>query len=77
MATFHAKGKLNLTLLVGNEKFVQVAKKCLCAMLLLGSVHVPRMLCTKTIMLSLVPSTKSHHLAFEVYRGWLAMASIK
>jgi hypothetical protein len=27
MATFHVKGKVDLTMLVGDEKFVQVMKK--------------------------------------------------
>jgi hypothetical protein len=42
MATFHADGKPNLTMLVGDEEFV--LEKCLCAMFsfLLGSVHVSK-----------------------------------
>jgi putative sterol carrier protein len=44
MATFHAEGKPNLTMLLADEKFVQVTKKCLCAMFgfLLGSIHVSK-----------------------------------
>ncbi len=37
----------------------------------------PKMLCTQMIMLSLVPSTKSHHLAPKDCIGWLTMACIK
>jgi hypothetical protein len=32
MATFHAEGKSNLTILVGDYGVVQVTKQCLCAM---------------------------------------------
>jgi hypothetical protein len=44
MATFHVKGKVDFTMLVGDEKFVQVTRKCLCAMFgfLLGLVHVSK-----------------------------------
>jgi hypothetical protein len=44
MAIFHVEGLLGLTMLVGDEKFVQVTKIRLCAMFgfLLGYVHVPK-----------------------------------
>jgi hypothetical protein len=44
MATFHAKGKHDFTMLVGDEEFIQVTRKCLCAMFgfLLGSIHVSK-----------------------------------
>jgi hypothetical protein len=44
MAIFHAEGKPNLLVLVGDEEFVQVMEKCLYAMFsfLLGSVHVSK-----------------------------------
>jgi hypothetical protein len=44
MATFHAKGKPNLTMLVGDEEFVEMMEKCLCTMFgfLLGSIHVSK-----------------------------------
>jgi hypothetical protein len=44
MATFHAKGKHDLTMLVGDEEFVQVTKKCLCTLFgfMLGSIHVSK-----------------------------------
>jgi hypothetical protein len=41
MATLCAKGKHDFTMLVGDEEFVQVTKKCICTMFgfLLGSIH--------------------------------------
>jgi len=44
MATFHAEGKFDFAMLVGDEEFVEVMEKCLCAMfgLLLGSIHVSK-----------------------------------
>jgi putative sterol carrier protein len=44
IAIFYGEGKLDFTMLMGDEKFVQVMKKCLCAMFgfLLGSIHVSK-----------------------------------
>jgi hypothetical protein len=44
MATFHAEGKPDFTMLVGDEKFVQAMEKCICTMFsfLLGSIHVSK-----------------------------------
>jgi hypothetical protein len=42
MATFHAEGKLDLIMLVGDEKFVHVTEKCAMFDFLLGSIHVSK-----------------------------------
>jgi hypothetical protein len=45
--------------------------------LLLGSIHVSKELHMETIMLSSIPSTKSHHMSPKDYSGWLVMVGIE